>query len=191
MKGRPTSQTQLLSVHLLADRTAGGAIAKQFGRSKGNVSSIIITVCSISNYIAPAVCEHDVRELYRKKGWAFKPAGMAPVCPAVHPPPSLRLTFPPLLCRTRQCQREGFMESVKANRGEGCNMRGYLEVPKVGGNFHFAPGRSFQQAHSHVHDLMKFTLDEFNITHRINSLSFGRRYPVGGCYSVARGCMPL
>ena len=88
------------------------------------------------NATTPQCCTtcDEIRELYRKKGWAFKPAGMAPVCPAVHPPPSLRLTFPPLLCRTRQCQREGFMESVKANRGEGCNMRGYLEVPKVGGS---------------------------------------------------------
>ena len=50
MKGRPTSQTQLLSVHLVADRTAAIHVGAQLnsggksGRnSKGNVSSIIIT----------------------------------------------------------------------------------------------------------------------------------------------------
>ena len=49
---------------------------------------------------------------------------------------------------------------------------------QVAGNFHFAPGRSFQHAHMHVHDLMSFTVGNFNITHQINHLSFGEDYPV-------------
>lgn len=40
---------------------------------------------------------------------------------------------------------------------------GFLQVNKVAGNFHFAPGKSFQQAHMHVHDLMPFASQKFNV----------------------------
>lgn len=38
---------------------------------------------------------------------------------------------------------------MKAQQKEGCQVYGYLEVNKVQGNFHFAPGKSFQQHHVH------------------------------------------
>ncbi|KAF4112548.1 hypothetical protein G5714_007343 [Onychostoma macrolepis] len=55
-------------------------------------------------------------------------------------------------------------------------------VNKVAGNFHFAPGKSFQQSHVHVHaveihDLQSFGLDNINMTHFIKHLSFGKDYP--------------
>lgn len=53
---------------------------------------------------------------------------------------------------------------------------GFLEVNKVAGNFHFAPGKSFQQ-YVHVHDLQSFGLDNINMTHYIRHLSFGEDYP--------------
>jgi len=59
---------------------------------------------------------------------------------------------------------------------EGCQVFGYLEVNKVAGNFHFAPGRSFQHAHMHVHDLAAFSSGQFNVTHQINHISFGEKY---------------
>ncbi|XP_025092311.1 endoplasmic reticulum-Golgi intermediate compartment protein 3-like isoform X3 [Pomacea canaliculata] len=77
-------------------------------------------------------CE-DVREAYRKRGWAF------------NNPESIE-----------QCKREGWSESMQAQKNEGCQAFGYLEVNKVAGNFHFAPGKSFQQHHVHVHDLQAF-----------------------------------
>eukprot|EP00245_Coleochaete_scutata_P005348 TRINITY_DN18829_c0_g1_i1.p1 TRINITY_DN18829_c0_g1~~TRINITY_DN18829_c0_g1_i1.p1 ORF type:complete len:387 (-),score=74.58 TRINITY_DN18829_c0_g1_i1:407-1567(-) len=98
-------------------------------------------------------CE-DVREAYRRRGWAF--------------------TNPDLI---EQCKREGFVEAIKAQEGEGCQVYGFLEVNKVAGNFHFAPGKSFQQAHMHVHDLMPFQNTNFNVSHIVNSLSFGARFP--------------
>lgn len=48
-----------------------------------------------------------------------------------------------------QCHREGFIEKVKEEAGEGCNVYGQLEVNKVAGNFHFAPGKSFRQSAMH------------------------------------------
>ncbi|XP_042494939.1 endoplasmic reticulum-Golgi intermediate compartment protein 3-like isoform X3 [Macadamia integrifolia] len=98
-------------------------------------------------------CE-EVREAYRKKGWG--------------------VSNPDLI---DQCKREGFLQRIKEEEGEGCNLYGFLEVNKVAGNFHFAPGKSFQQSNVHVHDLLPFQKDSFNISHKINKLSFGEYFP--------------
>ncbi|KAL9245162.1 hypothetical protein vseg_018842 [Gypsophila vaccaria] len=98
-------------------------------------------------------CE-EVREAYRKKGWA--------------------MSNPDLI---DQCKREGFLQKIKEEEGEGCNIYGSLEVNKVAGNFHFAPGKSFYHAGVIVHDLMAFQKESFNITHKINRLTFGDYYP--------------
>jgi len=60
---------------------------------------------------------------------------------------------------------------------ETCQVYGYLLVNKVAGNFHFAPGKSFQQHHMHVHDLQPFRNFKFNLSHTIHRLSFGREFP--------------
>ncbi|XP_073166158.1 endoplasmic reticulum-Golgi intermediate compartment protein 3 isoform X3 [Lepidochelys kempii] len=101
----------------------------------------------------------DVREAYRRRGWAFKN------------PDTIE-----------QCKREGFSQKMQEQKNEGCQVYGFLEVNKVAGNFHFAPGKSFQQSHVHVHavelhDLQSFGLDNINMTHYIKRLSFGRDYP--------------
>ncbi|XP_028514865.1 endoplasmic reticulum-Golgi intermediate compartment protein 3 [Exaiptasia diaphana] len=98
-------------------------------------------------------CE-EVREAYRRKGWAL--ASIDDV---------------------KQCVREGWKDKLQEQKNEGCQVYGYLEVNKVAGNFHFAPGKSFQQHHIHVHDLQPFGQTQFNITHKINHLSFGYDYP--------------
>jgi hypothetical protein len=77
----------------------------------------------------------------------------------------------------RQCKREGFLEKIKEEDGEGCNVYGTLEANKVAGNFHFAPGKSFQQANMHVHDLMTFGKESFNVSHKITEISFGVHFP--------------
>ncbi|KAK5934687.1 hypothetical protein CgunFtcFv8_015060 [Champsocephalus gunnari] len=68
----------------------------------------------------------DVREAYRRRGWAFKNADTIV-----------------------QCKREGFTQKMQEQKNEGCQVYGFLEVNKVAGNFHFAPGKSFQQSHVH------------------------------------------
>uniref|UniRef100_A0A8C8A952 Endoplasmic reticulum-Golgi intermediate compartment protein n=1 Tax=Otus sunia TaxID=257818 RepID=A0A8C8A952_9STRI len=94
----------------------------------------------------------DVREAYRRRGWAFKN------------PDSIE-----------QCKREGFSQKMQEQKNEGCQVYGFLEVNKVAGNFHFAPGKSFQQ--SHVHGKLLAFLFQINMTHYIKHLSFGRDYP--------------
>jgi len=98
-------------------------------------------------------CE-QVREAYRKKGWAFSN------------PENIE-----------QCAREGFSEKLEAQKGEGCQVYGHLLVNKVAGNFHFAPGKSFQSHHNHVHDLQPFKVGVFNVTHYIHRISFGKDFP--------------
>jgi len=96
----------------------------------------------------------QVQETYRKKGWAFSN------------PDSIE-----------QCVREGFTQKLQSQMGEGCQVYGYLLVNKVAGNFHFAPGKSFQQHHMHVHDLQPFRNLKFTLGHTITRLSFGKEFP--------------
>ena len=99
-------------------------------------------------------CE-DVREAYRRKGWAISDHDVI-----------------------EQCATEGWKQNFDSQANEGCVVQGYLEVSKVAGNFHFAPGHSYQQQSVHVHDLHLFGKNaRFNITHRVNKLSFGHEYP--------------
>jgi hypothetical protein len=97
----------------------------------------------------------SVRERYRFRGWAFASAGAV-----------------------SQCKREGFLEQVALQAGEGCQIYGHIEVNKVAGNFHLAPGKSFQQGAMHVHDLQAFGADAyFNMSHVVNKLSYGADFP--------------
>lgn len=62
-----------------------------------------------------------------------------------------------------QCKREGFVQKVKEERGEGCNIYGSLEVNKVAGNFHFSPGKSFHYSNFHLQDLLSIQNDIYNV----------------------------
>jgi len=61
---------------------------------------------------------------------------------------------------------------------EGCRIVGALEVNKVAGNFHLAPGKAFQSAAGQlVHEFKPFDTHFYNVSHSIHSLSFGVHYP--------------
>jgi len=62
-------------------------------------------------------------------------------------------------------------------RGDGCQMHGFLQVNRVAGNFHLSPGKSFTHANMHIHDLSSFPASSFNVSHRIDQLSFGKPFP--------------
>lgn len=98
-------------------------------------------------------CEH-VQEQYRKKGWAFNPDTVT------------------------QCKAEGFTQKLKEQAGEGCRLHGFLHVNKVQGNFHFAPGKSFQTDNMHIHDLAALSFQQsFDLSHTITRLTFGEDFP--------------
>ncbi|KAJ3330258.1 hypothetical protein HDU76_006082 [Blyttiomyces sp. JEL0837] len=95
-------------------------------------------------------CE-DVRKAYTEKGWSF--------------------TNPDDI---EQCIKEGWSQKIKEQANEGCNLSGHIEVNKVAGNFHFAPGKSFQQGGMHVHDLASYHASNYDFSHTIHQLSFGQ-----------------
>jgi hypothetical protein len=99
----------------------------------------------------------EVRDCYRARGWALNSLNAIEQCVA-----------------TGQTQESLLAE---LERGDGCQMYGYLEVNKVQGNFHFAPGKSFQHAHMHIHDLAAFPAGKFNVSHTIKTISFGDAFP--------------
>ncbi|CAL0315135.1 unnamed protein product [Lupinus luteus] len=98
-------------------------------------------------------CE-EVRDAYKKRGWALTNADLID-----------------------QCKREGYVQSVKDEEGEGCSIHGSLELSKVAGNFHFAIGKSFLHSAIFLTDLLALQDSHFNISHQINKLSFGDHYP--------------
>lgn len=98
-------------------------------------------------------CE-EVQEAYRNRGWGLTNVDLID-----------------------QCKREGFVQKIKEETGEGCNIKGFLEVSKVAGNFHFACGKSFHHPNLNVPEILDLQLGSFNISHKINRLTFGKDFP--------------
>ncbi|XP_054282763.1 endoplasmic reticulum-Golgi intermediate compartment protein 3-like [Macrosteles quadrilineatus] len=76
--------------------------------------------------------------------------------------------------KVEQCRSTQDAEKVARALKEGCQIYGYLEVNRVGGSFHVAPGQSFSVNHVHVHDVQPFSSSAFNTSHIIRHLSFGK-----------------
>ncbi|XP_047114322.1 endoplasmic reticulum-Golgi intermediate compartment protein 3 isoform X2 [Schistocerca piceifrons] len=98
-------------------------------------------------------CE-AVKQAYRRKQWAIDK-----------------------LQDVKQCQVENYSDKLKTAFTEACQIYGYMEVNRVGGSFHIAPGQSFSINHVHVHDVQPFSSSNFNTSHRITHLSFGKNIP--------------
>lgn len=79
-----------------------------------------------------------------------------------------------------QCKEQRFTDKLSKQHAlkEGCQIYGHIEVNRVGGGFHIAPGKSFSLDHIHVHDVQPFSSTDFNVSHIINHLSFGDRIEV-------------
>jgi len=65
--------------------------------------------------------------------------------------------------------------NIDPELGGGCQVFGYLTANKVAGNFHFAPGKAVHQNNLHYHDTS--LLKQFNSSHKILKLSFGKAVP--------------
>jgi hypothetical protein len=69
------------------------------------------------------------------------------------------------------------MDKMKEQANQGCRMHGQITVNKVAGNFHIAPGRSFQNGNMHVHDIQQYLQHGLDFQHHIKHLSFGETVP--------------
>ncbi|BES88509.1 endoplasmic reticulum-Golgi intermediate compartment protein [Nesidiocoris tenuis] len=99
-------------------------------------------------------CE-EVKEAYRKRRWQLTET------------------------KIDQCKSSATSQQIKRAFEEGCQVYGYMEVNRVSGNFHIAPGHSFTLNHIHVHDVQPFTSSQFNTSHTIRHLSFAKDKVVG------------
>jgi endoplasmic reticulum-Golgi intermediate compartment protein 3 len=112
----------------------------------------------------PGICCNscqDVRDAYSQMGWLFKPQEIL------------------------QCRSEAVLETLKDKNAEsgGCEIYGHLELTKTSGHFHIAPHKNVHDSNKEqgegfsLLDLLEFTFAQFNITHKIHSLSFGDNFP--------------
>lgn len=113
----------------------------------------------------------EVREAYAQASWAFgKGEGV------------------------EQCEREHYSEKLDEQREEGCRIEGDLQVNKVVGNFHLAPGRSFSNGNMHVHDLKNYwdvpKDKSHDFTHIIHSLRFGPQLPASVTEKLGSKSLP-
>eukprot|EP00937_MAST-01D_sp_MAST-1D-sp2_P005898 g5898.t1 len=97
----------------------------------------------------------QVREAYNDKGWSTTD----------------------LYATSEQCLRENKDPSKQAQKGEGCEVEGVLEVSKVSGNFHVALGKSKSVDGRLIHEFNPSEAEFFNTSHRVNFLSFGPPVP--------------
>lgn len=113
----------------------------------------------------------EVREAYATQGWAFGRGE-----------------------NVEQCKREHYAERLDEQREEGCRIEGSLQVNKVVGNFHLAPGRSFSNGNLHVHDLKNYwetpNGEQHDFTHTIHQLRFGPQLPVSLYRHMGKNIMP-
>lgn len=94
-------------------------------------------------------------------------------CSSVFAAYSARKQALPRLEDVEQCVREGWSERMKTQAGEGCRATGHFRVDKSSGDFHFAPGQSYDANRAHIHDMRIFEKLEFDFSHHIVSLHFG------------------
>jgi hypothetical protein len=102
----------------------------------------------------------DVKDAYARLGWHFKPQGIV------------------------QCAAESALQTLKEQNSEdgGCQVYGRIALSRTSGHFHIAPHQKMhdtklQSGVFTLLDLLAFTFDQFNVSHTVNSLSFGDHFP--------------
>jgi hypothetical protein len=187
--GALTSQAELLKAAKAAAGSADGAPPADAAGGDGGDATPECPSCYGAG--APGQCCltcADVREAYRRKGWTFNAATVT------------------------QCAQGVDLSAMR--RDEGCQVFGFVEVPKVSGNLHFAPSRAVQSAWAGAGGggfslggggvltiggggddggVLAAAWAAFNASHRVRSLSFGAPLPGvanpldGVAWATARG----
>lgn len=83
-----------------------------------------------------------------------------------------------LIQSAEQCIREGKdkLEPKRMKHGEGCNLSGFFNINRVGGNFHIAMGEGIERDGRHIHTFNPDDTHNFNASHTIHHLSFGPEF---------------
>ncbi|EPZ33261.1 Endoplasmic Reticulum-Golgi Intermediate Compartment (ERGIC) domain-containing protein [Rozella allomycis CSF55] len=145
-KHRLTKNGELVSTEAFRININGTSIKTKDGKAKcGSCYNAEIEPNQCCN-----TCNEVIRA-YENRGWSAKDVS-----------------------KFAQCVEEGYADRIKNERGEGCRIEGYFEVKKVAAEFHIAPGLSFHYQDMHIHDLNPFSDVTYDLSHTINSLSFGK-----------------
>jgi len=97
-----------------------------------------------------STCE-EVQAAYRRHGWTFH----AETVEQCHSGP-------------------GAVQALDADKNEGCEIKGTIDLPAVSGNFHVAPGRHLKAANAFQGlDVVLLTFEQFNVSHVIKRIAFG------------------
>lgn len=73
----------------------------------------------------------------------------------------------PVPSTIKQCQNDKSVEKMKHAFTQGCQIYGYMEVNRVGGSFHIAPGDSFSVNHVHGTSIWFFNSNRSNVINLI------------------------
>eukprot|EP01028_Stygiella_incarcerata_P000671 TRINITY_DN1102_c0_g1_i1.p1 TRINITY_DN1102_c0_g1~~TRINITY_DN1102_c0_g1_i1.p1 ORF type:complete len:532 (-),score=148.04 TRINITY_DN1102_c0_g1_i1:767-2362(-) len=80
------------------------------------------------------------------------------------------------------------VHEAEENEPPGCTIFGSLELQRLPGNFHFAPGKSYSFGRNgqsrHIHNFHFEEASRFNSSHIIHELSFGSGGPLSGVKKV-------
>lgn len=104
----------------------------------------------------------DVKRAYKRMGWHVK------------------------MHEVEQCKAIAAAETLKEQYAEdgGCQVYGTVELNKASGHFHIVPHNNIRSLKNgrqggaiNLMDLLSFTFDQFNVSHTVNSLSFGNHFP--------------
>ena len=73
---------------------------------------------------------------------------------------------------------EGYKgEDFESTKGESCRIHGHLEVNRVSGSIHIAPGKTINIDGHLVHDIRGMNQLSHDTTHTVHHLSFGDEFP--------------
>lgn len=111
---------------------------------------------------------------------ASKGADGSPVCcnscSAVFAAYEHKKLSPPSMDKIEQCVAENWTEKIRDHASEGCRVSGHFEVNKVSGNFHFAPGKSYDAYNYHLHDIRFLEGLHLDFSHKVHYLAFGEHH---------------
>jgi hypothetical protein len=69
-------------------------------------------------------------------------------------------------------------ESVRlVQKQEGCRLWGKINIAKVQGNIQLAPGTAYEHNNRLLHDMTPLRNQKLDISHTLDELSFGEKYP--------------
>jgi hypothetical protein len=118
--------------------TTGNKISNDARDLASNTKCLSCYGAEASNIKCCQTCD-DVRLAYRQKNWHFSPFN-------VEQCKNEQQEIGNNMQASEHSKDTSFIEKELAS-GEGCQLAGHFEINKVAGNFHIAPGVSFQQNH--------------------------------------------